>query len=339
MFSRQMFLKNSSSSWNWGKEGLADKALSFVFEMGALINAMPARPGSWAEKELLIILIGETSNFHLVRHSDLHALQDGFWICSVSPEVQRQSRQLQIRSLSFQMEKLKICSLAWPRTKWTMYWWHPRYFMADKPVVGSVLRTRTNLMSLQWRSCMAMFKAVSFQKKCWSWKAHVEIQVTLRLLALHKEFEDLEDWFTRMRCTGKEQPIRWPSLRRYNRRTMISLNPWRVLQVWELKIVRGIIQQLKHQLKTCWSKQRTALLALKVWLVCCLVSVSHDLVIWFFNRFTWHRLNYRRRKQRKKSLETQLTGLFVGEVPTSSKVGNCEANIFEICYSHNQGNG
>lgn len=241
--------------------GLADKALSFVFEMGALIDAMPARPGWWAEKELLIILIGETSNFrnfNLVRHSDLRALQDGFWIYSVSPEVQRQSRQLQIRSLSFQMEKLKICSLAWPRTKWTMYWWHPRYFMAD-PVVGSVLRTnRTNLMWLQWRSCMAMFKAVSFQKGVGTpWKAHVEIQVMLRLLALHKEFEDLEDWFTRMRCTGKEQPIRWPSLRRYNRRMMISLNPWRVLQVWELKIVKGIIQQLKHQLKTCWSKQRT----------------------------------------------------------------------------------
>eukprot|EP00434_Breviolum_minutum_P041251 symbB.v1.2.036694.t1/scaffold5235.1/size29511/1 len=37
----QKRLKNPDS-----KEGLADKALSFVFEMGALINAMPARPGS-----------------------------------------------------------------------------------------------------------------------------------------------------------------------------------------------------------------------------------------------------------------------------------------------------
>ena len=241
-----MFWKNSSSSWNWGK-GLARKALSFVFEIGALINAMPARPGSLAEKELLIILIGEPSNFHLVRHSAFFLNLPGVPWGSKTKQTATDSQpvlpdgeieDLQPGTAEDEMDHALMASQvfhSWQACRWKCLEDEDQSDVAPMEKLHGDVQSSFVPKSVGQEKHMSRFK---WCLGCWHFTRNLKILRT-----------DSQGWDVRV--------IRWPSLRRYNRRMMISLNPWRVLQVWELQIVKGIIQQLNHQLKTCWSKQRT----------------------------------------------------------------------------------
>ena len=193
--------------------------------MGALFLTMPAKTGSLAEKELLI---GETSIF--IRCGILlYVLQDCF-----------------LNFLSVPWGSKEIATDSQPVL--------PDGETEDlQPGMAEDGKDQSDVAPMEkLHGGMAMLKAVSFQKSvghekhmsrfkwclgCWHFTRNLKILRT-----------DSRGWDVRVKNNQLDgRPCRMT----------ISGNPWRVLQVWELKIVKGIIQQLKHQLKICWSKQRT----------------------------------------------------------------------------------